>query len=62
MVDVSSIIKFEVIVHGEIVEVNNIKEAEDKMKKIEQSDFNPSYIIKKVFSGNGTLLEEIMVG
>lgn len=62
MVEVHSVIKFEVIVHGEIVEVNNIKEAEDRMKKIEQSDFNPSYIIKKVFSNDGNLLEEIMVG
>lgn len=62
MTEVSNIVKFEVIVHGEIFNVNSIKEAEDKMKRIEQSDFNPSYIIKKVFSKSGDLLEEIMVG
>ena len=58
----SKIIKFEVVVHGEPVEVANLKEAEDRMRRIEQSDFAPSYIVRKEYSKQGNLLEEIMIG
>lgn len=58
----SRVIKYEVVVHGEPVQVNNLKEAEDRMRRLEQSDFAPSYIVRKEFSKQGTLLEEVMVG
>ncbi len=58
----SRIIKFEVVVHGQPVQVNDLKEAEDRMRRVEQSDFAPSYIVRKEFSKQGTLLEEVMVG
>lgn len=58
----SRIVKFEVVIHGEPVEVANLKEAEDKMRKIEQSDFAPSYIVRKEYSRQGNLLDEIMIG
>jgi hypothetical protein len=58
----SRIIKFEVIVHGEPVQVGSLKEAEDRMRRVEQSDFSPSYIVRKEYSNQGNLLEEVMVG
>lgn len=58
----SKIIKFEVVVHGEPVMVSSLKEAEDRMRRIEQSDFAPSYIVRKEFTTQGELLEEIMIG
>ena len=58
----SRVIKYEVVVHGEPVQVGSLKEAEDRMKRVEQSDFSPSYIVRKEFSKQGTLLEEVMVG
>jgi hypothetical protein len=58
----SRIIKFEVVVHGQPVQVNDLKEAEDRMRRVEQSDFAPSYIVRKEYSNQGNLLEEVMVG
>jgi hypothetical protein len=56
------VIKYVVIVWGEGHEVGSLKEAEDKLKRHEQSDFAPSYIVRREFSQSGKLLEEIMVG
>jgi hypothetical protein len=56
------VIKYEVVVCGETVKVQDLKEAEAKLKRHEQSDFAPSYIVRKEYSHKGNLLEEVMVG
>jgi hypothetical protein len=56
------VIKYEVIVCGEVIKVENLKEAEDRLKRHELSDFAPSYILRKEFSQKGNLLDVIMVG
>jgi hypothetical protein len=56
------VVKYEVIVHGVPVAVNNLQEAEKRMNGIEQSDFAMSYILRKEYSKTGKLLDEIMVG
>lgn len=55
-------VEFEVMVYGEPVKVGSLKEAEDKQKRVEQSDFYYSYIIRKEYDKKGTLVSEIMVG
>jgi len=54
--------KYEVVINGESVKVANLKEAEEKIKRIEYNDFDVSYIVKKIYTKSGKLLEEIMVG
>jgi hypothetical protein len=51
-----------VILYGEEHKVTSLKEAEDKIKRHEQSDFYPSYILRRGYSKGGKLLEEVMVG
>lgn len=49
--------EYEVVIYGETQPVSSYKEAEDKIKRIEHSDFSVSYIVKKEFSPSGKLVE-----
>jgi hypothetical protein len=55
-------IELYVILYGEEHKVTTLKEAEDRMRRHELSDFHPSYILRKEYSKSGKLLNEIMVG
>jgi hypothetical protein len=56
------IVEYEVIVNGVPVKVKDMNEADKKMNSIDQSDFAISYIVRKEYSKDGKLLDEILVG
>lgn len=55
-------IQYGVFLNGEYIDTKDLKEAEDKFKRVEKSDFSFTFIIKKEFSKDGKLLSEIMIG
>jgi hypothetical protein len=54
--------EYQLILYGKPVEVKNLKEAEDRLKRSEYSDFSLSYIVRRVYNKKGELVEEVMVG
>jgi hypothetical protein len=54
--------EYQLILYGQPVEVKNLKEAEDRLKRSEYSDFSLSYIVRRVYNKKGELVEEVMVG
>jgi hypothetical protein len=54
--------EYQLILYGKPVEVKNLKEAEDRLKRSEYSDFSVSYIVRRVYNKKGELVEEVMVG
>jgi hypothetical protein len=55
-------VEYEVIVYGERIKVATIKDAENRLKRHDHSDFAPSYIVRKEYDDKGILVGEIMVG
>jgi hypothetical protein len=54
--------EYEVIIYGQPIQVKDLKEAQDRMKRVEYSDFAVSYIVRKEYTPNGKLVEEVMIG
>jgi len=54
--------QYEVIVNGEVVKVNSLKEAETKLRSSSMCEISVSYICRKDFDEKGKLIEEIFVG
>lgn len=55
-------IQYGVFLNGEYIDTKDLKEAEDRFKRVEKSDFSFTFIVKKEFSKDGKLLSEIMIG
>jgi hypothetical protein len=55
-------VEFGVVLYGEYFQVASLPEAENRMKRHEPSDLQPSYIVRRGYSKNGQLIEEVMVG
>ncbi len=54
--------EYQLILYGQPVQVKDLKEAEDRLKRSEYSDFSVSYIVRRVYNKKGELVEEVMVG
>ncbi len=54
--------EYQLILYGQPVQVKDLKEAEDRLKRSEYSDFSLSYIVRRVYNKKGELVEEVMVG
>lgn len=55
-------IQYGIFLNGEYVDTKDLKEAEDRFKRVEKSDFSFTFIVRKEFSKDGKLLSEIMIG
>ena len=58
----SRVIKYEVHLNGQVYQCETKPEAEKKYGSAEKIDFFYSFIVRKEYSRQGNLLEEIMVG
>jgi hypothetical protein len=54
-------VKFQVVINNEVVDASSLKEAESRLKRIEQNDFFIAYIVRKEYSKNGKLLNEYFI-
>ncbi len=55
-------VQYGVFLNGEYTDTKDLKEAEDRFKRVEKSDFSFTFIVRKEFSKDGKLLSEIMIG
>jgi hypothetical protein len=56
------IIKYEVVVNGQVHPAETLTEAEKKLNSLEKLEILPYYILRKEYSERGRLLEEYYVG
>lgn len=54
-------VKFEVVINEDVIEVSDLKEAESRLKRVEQNDFYIPYILKKEYSKSGKLLNQFLI-
>ncbi len=54
--------QYEVVINGESVKVDSLKDAENKMKSASMCEISISYITRKDFDEKGKLIEEYFVG
>jgi len=54
-------VKFLVVINEEMIEASSLKEAESRLKRVEQNDFYIPYILRQEYSKNGKLLNQFLI-